>query len=118
MKRDMNLIRLQLMRVEGAQPVPEFDQFTEDQRIYHMALCIEAGFVIGVIRTDQDGFLNGTVATRLTWTGHEFLDAARNETVWNKAKDQIKKSGVEVTISIMQELLKKSLREALGLPIG
>ena len=115
MKRDMNLIRLQLLRVEGEQLIPELEQFTEEQRIYHMALCIEAGLVHGEIRTDPKGFPNGTVAIRLTWAGHEFLDAARNETVWNKAKEKIKKSGVEVTISILQELLKKLIKDSIGL---
>lgn len=52
----------------------------------------------------------------MTWFGHEFLDAARNETVWKKAEERIKKSGVEVTVSILQDLLKELLKQSLGLP--
>ena len=111
----MNLIRLQLLRVEGEQSVPELEQFTEEQRVYHMALCIEAGLVDGVVVPDQNGFPHATSAIRITWAGHEFLDAARNETIWNKAKDKIKKSGVEVTVSVLQELLKKLLKDAVGI---
>src|SRR5438552_948789 len=116
MKRDMNLIRLQLLRAEGEQPVRELEQYTECQKIYHMALCIEAGLVHGIIRNDPTGYPNGTVAIRLTWAGHEFLDAARNETIWRKADEHIKKSGVQVTMSILEELLKKLLKELLRLP--
>src|SRR5213594_1007924 len=109
MKRDMDLIRLQLLRVEGEQPVPELEQYTERQKTYQMALCIEAGLVHGIIRNSPTGYPNGTVAIRLTWAGHEFLDAARNETIWKKADEHIKNSGVKLTMSILEELLKKLL---------
>lgn len=48
--------------------------------------------------------------------GHEFLDAARNDTIWKKAGEKIKQSGVQVTVSLLEELLKKLLKESLGLP--
>ena len=48
--------------------------------------------------------------------GYEFLDAARNDTIWKKAADKIKQSGVHVTVSLLAELLKKLLKESLGLP--
>ena len=100
MKRDMNLIRLLLLETEGEDPKPDLSAYTEDQRIYHSALLIEAELVHGVIRTDEIGQPNGTVRLRLTWAGHEFLDAARNDTVWQKAGERIKKSGVDVTVSL------------------
>lgn len=112
----MELIRLQLLRVEGDQPVPELHGYTEEQRIYHMALCIEAGLVDGVIRSDGNGYPNGTVAIRLTWKGHEFLDAARNNTIWKKALGHIKKAGIQVTLPVLEEVLKKTARGVLGLP--
>ncbi len=53
---------------------------------------------------------------RLPKAGQEFLDAARNETTWKTASDKIKQSGVQVTVSLLEELLKKLLKESLGLP--
>ena len=44
--------------------------------------------------------------------GNGFLDAARNETIWKKASEKIKQSGVQVTLSLLEELLK----ESFGLP--
>lgn len=48
--------------------------------------------------------------------GNGFLDAARNDTIWKKASEKIRQSGVYVTISLLEELLKKLLKESLGLP--
>jgi hypothetical protein len=112
----MDLVRLQLLRVEGEEPVPELDGYTEERRVYHMALCIEAGLVDGVVRTDGNGYPNGAVAIRLTWKGHEFLDAARNDTIWKKALGHIKKAGVQVTLPVLEEVLKKAAKDLLGLP--
>ncbi len=115
MKRDMDLIRLLLLETEGEEPRPDLFGFTEQQRIYHSALLIEAGLIKGIIRADAKGFPSGTVRSRLTWTGHEFLDAARNDAIWKKAREKIKHSGVQVTVSVLEELLKKLLKESLGL---
>jgi hypothetical protein len=112
----MELIRLQLLRVEGEQPVPELDNYEEEQRVYHMALCIEAGLVDGVVVPNETGYPAATSAIRLTWKGHEFLDAARNDTIWRKTIGHIKKAGVAVTLPVLEDLLKKGAKELLGLP--
>jgi Hypothetical protein (DUF2513) len=115
MKRDMNLIRLLLLETEGEEPRPDLSAYAEDQRIYHSALLIESGMVQGVIRTDTKGHPNGTVRIRLTWAGHEFLATARNNTVWHKASERIKKSGVDVTIDLMKEILSQIIKQSLRL---
>jgi len=115
MKRDMNLIRLLLLETEGEDPKPDLSAFSEDHRVYHSALLIEAGLVHGQIIEDGSGQPAGTVILRLTWAGHEFLDAARNDTIWHKAGERIKKSGVDVTISLMKEILNQLLKQSLGL---
>ncbi len=115
MKRDMELIRLQLLEVEGEPPPPDFAGYTEEQQVYHMALCIEAGLVDGVVVPNATGYPAATSAIRLTWKGHEFLDAARNDTIWKKAIGHIRKTGVQVTLPVLEELLKKAARELLGL---
>ena len=44
MKRHMELIRLSLLEVEGEEPAPDLSgyTYTEDQKVYDVALCIEA----------------------------------------------------------------------------
>jgi hypothetical protein len=116
MKRDMELIRLSLLEVEGEEPRPNLSAYTEEQKVYHMALCIEAGLVDGEVVKDGSGFPVGTVAIRLTWKGHEFVDAARNDTIWKKTLGHVKKAGVSVTLPVLEDLLKKGVKELLGLP--
>jgi hypothetical protein len=116
MKRDMNLIRLLLLQTEGEQPRPDLSTYTNEQRIYHSALLIEAGLVDGEIITNGAGLPATTIILRLSWVGHEFLDAARSDTIWHKAAEHIKKSGVDVTLSLMQDILKQLLKQSLGLP--
>lgn len=53
---------------------------------------------------------------RVAWARHELLDAARNDTIWKQATDKLKQAGVQVTVSVLQELLKKLLKDSLGLP--
>ncbi len=115
MKRDMELIRLLLLRDEGEQPVPDLSAYSDEQLLYHSVLLIEAGLVHGHIGTGNQGEPVGTVIFRLTWAGHEFLDAARNDTIWKKAVEKTKKAGVQVTMAVLEELLKKLLKEPLGL---
>jgi hypothetical protein len=116
MKRDMNLIRLLLLETEGEDPKPDLSAYTEEQRVYHSALLIEAALVHGAILPDGRGQPAGTGVLRLTWTGHEFLDAARNERIWHKAGERITKSGVDVTLSLLKEILNQLLKQSLGLP--
>jgi hypothetical protein len=114
MKRDMNLIRLLLLEIEGEKP--DLSAYTEDQRLYHSALLIEAGLVHGETVLDGSGQPVGTNISRPTWAGHEFLDAARNDTIWHKAEQHIKKSGVDVSLSVLKEVLNHLLKQSLGLP--
>lgn len=116
MKRDMDLIRLLLLQTEGEEPKPDLSGYTQAQPVYHAALLIEAHLVHGSIIEDGEGEVASTVTMRLTWAGHEFLDAARNDTIWRKASEKLKQSGVQMTISLLEELLKKLIKEPLGLP--
>jgi hypothetical protein len=52
---------------------------------------------------------------RLTWQGHEFLDAARSDTIWAKAKKAISDKGISVAISTLQTLLASLAKQELGL---
>lgn len=116
MKRDADLIRLLLLEYEGEQPKPDLSAYTPEQRLEHEALLIEAGLIHGRVIEDSNGFPDGVVILRLTWAGHEFLAAARSETVWKKVREHLKKAGVQVPVSILEELLKQFLKETLGSP--
>jgi hypothetical protein len=54
---------------------------------------------------------------RITWLGHDFLDASREETRWNKAKEiGVKIGGVtlEIMIQILKDLMLSQVKQVMG----
>ncbi len=49
----------------------------------------------------------------LTWDGHEFLELARNETRWNKAKDIMVNYVGGFVFDILKQLLITLAKEAI-----
>ncbi|SRR5258708_11911194 len=89
MKRDMDLVREILLKVEDLPFDGQFHDVLVDGRLdeeinYHTMLLHEAGFIQAMDLTTLDCIC--WKAMRLTYSGHEFLDAARSDTVWTKAK--------------------------------
>jgi hypothetical protein len=115
MKRDMELIRLLLIQQEG-ETKPDLSGYTQEQIIYHGALLIEAELVHGNVHESMNG-LDGVFLDRLTWQGHEFLDAARNEVLWKKVRDASLKIGGGLTLPLAKALLAKYAKELLGLDV-
>lgn len=117
MKRDMDLVRKILFAVEESEDENiELDRFGDDQdRVYrHVELMEEYGLVKAIIIPGGDGpeeeIVHCTVK-RLTWKGHDFLDKARDESIWREAKRIcIEKTGglaLEVLDSVLTRLIKK-----------
>ena len=105
MKRDMELIKALLLSLEETDTIGEIEGYSDQQIGYHAALLQDAGLIT------QEGYYNSDVSaamllgTRMTWSGHEFLDAARNKTLWERAK----KITLERTGSLSFEVLKTVL---------
>src|ERR1051325_6057677 len=93
MKRDMELVRLLLLRTEsGGQYVTEAEQYDVPTRAYHVLIMREAGLIDAIVQNDSNGLPASAVIKRLTWRGHEFLDAARSDAVWQKAREKFFKT--------------------------
>jgi hypothetical protein len=110
MKRDMDVVRLILMRQESGEAPPELAKYTEDLIVYNVALMKDAGLVEAVIANDADGSPRAAVIIRLTWAGHDFLDAARDDTLWRKAKEKVLKPTASWTFGLLMEWLKQEIR--------
>jgi hypothetical protein len=122
MKRDMDLIRTILQRVESdesarpKQPL-EIPEHTPEEINYHIALLNDAGFVDATIRGSGQSSVSLAAIQRLTWHGHEFLDAARDDTIWRKAKEHFLKPTASWTVSLLFEWLKQEAhRKLFGVP--
>jgi hypothetical protein len=119
MKRDFDLIRRILLDVENMPPegilqrfdVPEYDHTTIGE---HVRLLIRAGLIRGEM-ADTFGGVH-FVVSGLTWKGHDFLDAARDATIWKRAKDTILKPTASITFDLLFEWLKEQAKRTLGLP--
>jgi hypothetical protein len=121
MKRDMDLIRTLLITIESANApieatrltLPEYDQ---QSILYHVVLLSEADLIKANISC-ADNFDLPLMAQveRLTWQGHEFLDAARNDSVWQKAKDTVLSKAGTVSIAVFQAVLISIAKSQLNL---
>jgi predicted secreted protein len=80
----------------------------ERKRQYHVLLATDAGFVAQA----------GKYTYRLTAAGHDFLDAVRNEGIWEKTKEGAATVG-GTTLGIMKDIavayVKQAAAEKLGL---
>jgi hypothetical protein len=122
MKRNWDLIREVLIRLDEKGPekhalrAEDFDEERHHEVAYQVELLKEAGLVDAQIMKAASGppdFL----ALRLTWEGHELLDAIRNDTVWKRTKESFLTKGLSMTfelvrsvaISIATEFLKSKI---------
>lgn len=122
MKRDMDLMRKILLRIEERSDVPpktlslnDFLDFHENIHVIslHIDLMCDAGLV-EVMDTSYDGEVKDYIITRLTLAGYEYLDAIRNYSVWQKVKKRIEVIG-GATLDVIKQLAIKELSKELGL---
>jgi hypothetical protein len=91
MKRDMELIRRLVLKLEDAPTGYAPDDFnvdgeyTPEQIGYHAYLMIQAGLATGSDITSMNSGSPIGAVTGLTWAGHEFADAAGDEKRWRHA---------------------------------
>lgn len=118
MKREMDLCRKILLEVEekgnpGLLMDFYIESYTLEQISYHIQLLQQAKLVDTEIVLGSSG--KHWLIYGLTWDGHEFLDAARNDTFWEKAKDIFVNKGAPFSFDVLKEILVKMIRQGLGL---
>ena len=116
MKRDMDLIRQILFKLEelpmtGGWHNIEIDGHTEEEITYHVRLMDEAGLIEAMDLTTLGG--TDWHPQRITYAGHEFLDAARSDKVWNTAKDKLLSVTGTLTIEGMKIALGAAMKALL-----
>ena len=120
MKRDLNLIRKMVLAIEdaptGRAPDLKFEEHTAAQVGYHAYLLVDAGLARGSDVSTRGSEGPQARITSLTWAGHEFAEAARDDTRWRKAMGIVKEKGGTITLDILTQLLGSLMRAAFGLP--
>ncbi|MNV92171.1 hypothetical protein D3C71_1867370 [compost metagenome] len=83
---------------------------------YHVRLLMEIGLIEGKIQSLIGGGGPSDFAIiRLTWSGHEFLDSIRNDTVWNKTKEAFASKGLDMTFDSIKTVASWCLTSMLDL---
>ncbi|MEM6750436.1 MAG: DUF2513 domain-containing protein [Planctomycetota bacterium] len=91
------------------------DGFSTEQVGYHVYIMIEGGLLDGANSTTLKSKGYEAIASRITWEGHEFLDAARDDRRWKKACALVKEKSGAVTLAVMSQLLTAMALQSLGL---
>jgi hypothetical protein len=125
MKRDMELVRKILLRVEadGGLPNQEIRDFTlegypREVLVHHLWLLNEAGLLEAKVFKGHTNF--DCVPICLTWRGTEFLDDVRDEEVWRKTKAGAAKAGgagLDLMWDLAKAYAKAKLSETLGVTL-
>jgi hypothetical protein len=113
MKRDMDLCREILLRTEKETPILDIPDHPTGEILAHFELLLEAGFLQGQVRRTGSGEILLASFGKLTWAGHDFLDAARNDGIWNKAKNRILLTGGAWTFDLLKHLLLELAKKNL-----
>jgi hypothetical protein len=124
MQRDMELIRKLLLAVEqhehGFAPREiTIDGYSDEQVGYHSWLLNDAGLAEAIDVTNRGSDSPEAMIRHLTWAGHEFLDAAKDDTTWQRAKQRLASAGKSlqtVTLGVLQSLLTDVAKQQLGIP--
>jgi|688.fasta_scaffold227839_3 hypothetical protein len=114
MKRDWDIIREVLLKIESSQAHTSISsndfECSNELIAYHMTLMFEAGLIGRANATTLDGHV---YVERMTWQGHEFLDSIRDDTIWGKTKEKAVSKGLSLTFDIVISIAKKCLEEAI-----
>jgi hypothetical protein len=118
MKRDMDLAKLILEQVEEKSKgigtvVLNIPDYSPDEVSYHVKILCDGGFLEATNASTMHGL--DWVPKSLTWPGHEFLDAIRNDSVWKKVKEKVKEYGGKLSFAIIKNLAIKFAAEGVGL---
>ena len=122
MKRDMDLVRDILLKVEKADRALTSDDMHKlkqnDSLIdYHVELLTQHKLLDADITHDWNNDIVGLNIAGLTWEGRDFLEGMRNPTLWEKVKSTLKESGAFASFEVIKfaciEVAKASIKATL-----
>lgn len=127
MLRDMGLMRALLLKLEvinedrygvyiyTSEDI-QIDGYLWAQIIYHYELAAEAGLV----EMGGTEFIGKLMFKRLTWAGHDFVDAVRDDDIWNRTKKGALAAGgfsFDLVKDLAKGLIRKKVEELTGVDL-
>lgn len=109
MKRDMELIRKILFKIEAEYVSTALTNLTIDgydfnDIAYQCKLLYDAGLIDQYKARYGDNTIYLFTVGALTWEGHDFLDKIRQDIIWNKTKETITKKGLPMIIDVIKDV--------------
>ncbi len=106
MKRDMDVVRAIILAANEAEDIVHGVEGMEPQVFaYHVQLLVEAGLLVASIQGSGKRPSRVAMVFRLTWSGHDFADSIKEDTVWNKAKEVVMKPMASWSFDILLDYL-------------
>lgn len=129
MKREMDLIRALLLKIESwdippgammsrlraTDPEVQIEGYTDNQVDYHLELLIDAGLVEGSCNMERLFQIS-----KLTPAGHDFVESVRDPEIWRETKEGAKKAGgftLELLGDLAKGLLKTQIEKHTGVKL-
>ena len=117
MKRDLDLIKYICSNIEESSSfyvtnVDPKGEYSIEQIHNHLILLYEVGYIEGKITKSESGKIF-SYRVRLTNEGYEFIELAKNNTVWNKFKEQLKSRSIDLSFTVVKEILISITRSVL-----
>ena len=123
MRRNMSLIRQLLLLIEDQGDDMNgwigdliVEGFSDEQITHHVWLLMDGGYIEGIDLSTSDG--SDYKPRYLTWQGHEFLAAVRDNDIWNKTLEVAKQGGaatLSAIFDIAKALAKKKIEKMLDI---
>lgn len=110
MRRNWDTIREILVRLEelpNTESLLSLEDFPQERAYeisHHAELLLDAGLIEGKMHRYLNPGAADFMLQRLTWAGHEFLDAVRSDTVWNKTKKTFASKGLDMTFELAKSV--------------
>jgi len=102
--KDLDLVRDLLARADKE---PAFST-TDPKTVYHVRLLREAGLVQATVTpTEWRDRFTLAILKRLTPDGRQFLQAAENETVWRRTKQDFIRPGLFFSLRLVSDYLRQ-----------
>lgn len=109
MKRDMDLIRKILIKIEEEYQSTaiydlSIDGYDRETVAYHCNLLYEEKLISDYASQYGDDSLCFFAVGHLTWEGHDLLDKIRDDSQWGKVKDTIKQKGLPLILDTIKAI--------------
>jgi Hypothetical protein (DUF2513) len=112
MDRDMELVRKIMLKIKSGDLRAAVEGYDDDAINFHAALLIDRGLIEGTPHYSSSGTKPADIPDRvkikrMTWEGHDFIEAVQADTKWNKVKDFLVQAGKDLTIETIKHASKQ-----------